>query len=196
MFDKNLRALKDSHFHLILKALPLTITPNHLTAAALLSGLGCFSSLSTSYPLVGLCFWVGNRLLDRLDGALARSRGASSKLGGFLDLFGDFIVYCLIPVYGLMGQGNKAVMNADWTSVAVIEASFFVNAFVLLYSAAVLATENAKRGRNRGAEALTAVEMPPALMERLESGVCFTCMIMWPESIDVVSWSNGGWGLC
>ena len=77
----------------------------------------------------------------------------------------------------------------------MLEASFSVNAFVLLSSAAVLATENARQGRNRGAKALTAVEMRSALMEGLELGICFTCMIMWPESIAVVSWFVAG-GAC
>jgi len=188
MFDHSLRALKDIYFHPIAKALPLTITPNHVTAAAFLSGLGCLSSLSTSHSLIALCFWAGNRLLDCLDGSLARSRGTSSQLGGFLDLFGDMTVYSLIPIYGLVGLGNKAVLNADWMPIAVLDASFFVNAFVLFYSTAVLETENTKQGQIRGAKAQTAVEMPPALMEGLESGVCFTYMIMWPENIAVVSW--------
>jgi hypothetical protein len=103
-------------------------------------------------------------------------------------MFGDFIVYSLIPIYGQMGRGNKEILDGDWMPIAVLEASFYVNAFVLFYSAAVLATENAKHTHSRGAKASTAVEMPPALMEGLESGICFTYIIIWPESIVVVSW--------
>lgn len=98
-------------------------------------------------------------------------------------------MYSLIPIYGLMGRASKTVSNADWMSIAVLEASFFVNTFVLFYFAAIIATENAKPRRSQEAKALTAVDMPPALMEGLESGICFTCMILWPASIAVISWT-------
>ncbi|KAI4273163.1 MAG: hypothetical protein LQ337_004835, partial [Flavoplaca oasis] len=45
-------------------------------------------STNTTLPLL---FWILNRALDCLDGALARHRGTASELGGFLDLLGDFI---------------------------------------------------------------------------------------------------------
>lgn len=49
-------------------------------------------------PLPSITFWLLNRALDCLDGALARHRNLQSELGGFLDLLGDFIVYALIPI--------------------------------------------------------------------------------------------------
>lgn len=89
-----------------------------------------------------------------------------------------------------MGRRQEYLLSSEWMSVAALEASFYINGFVLFYSAAVLAVEkeNAKQGRFIRAKALTAVEMPPALMEGLESGVCFTCMILWPDRVVGISW--------
>lgn len=207
MLDLPLRHLKDHLTEPLTRHIPKSITPNHITLLAFLSGLlsiltGAFAP-TTVWPLT--C-WLLNRLLDGLDGTLARSRNCSTALGGFLDLLGDFIVYSLIPIalaYGLESSISLSALGADagvrmgaqnlqpavslagfsvvgvWRAVAVLEATFHINNFVLFYVAAVGA-------RTEGG--LTSVAMRPALVEGLESGLLFTSMFFRPRWLGWWCW--------
>ncbi len=127
-----------------------------------------------------LIFWILNRIFDGLDGSLARERGKASELGGFLDLLSDFIIYSLLPISIAYGQSKMNPDFVDWRAVAILEATFHVNNFVLFYIAAVAAKRDEKE--------LTSVTMRPALIEGFESGLLFTAMLMYPYYITWLSW--------
>jgi len=74
------------------------ITPDQLTVAGFLIGL-------LAVPLIAFEMWYAaltaialNRILDGLDGALARYANLSSSAGGFLDITLDFLFYAAIPL--------------------------------------------------------------------------------------------------
>lgn len=68
------------------------ISPLALTGAGFASGIAaCLTAASGRWDFA-LALWLTNRLLDGLDGPVARRRGAT-ELGGFLDLVADFTVY-------------------------------------------------------------------------------------------------------
>lgn len=188
MYDIPLRHLKDRYAILICQLLPAWITPNTITFAAFVCGLlACLTAAfsaptSTPWPLL---FWLSNRALDGLDGSLARERKTATELGGFLDLLGDFIVYSLLPIAVAHGVDNNSTglyesSAVDWRAVAMVEATFHVNNFVLFYIAAV--------ATKRGEKELTSVTMRPALIEGFESGVIFTTMLIWPGWITWLCW--------
>ena len=187
MYDIRLRHLKDTITTPLCQTLPSTITPNHLTLAAFISGLLAVTTAaltttpSSPYPLI---FWLLNRLLDGADGTLARARGTATALGGFLDLLGDFIIYTLIPIMLAYGQDRKQVGDVDWRAVAMLEGTFHINNFVLFYISAVVAA--------KADGELTSVSMKPALVEGLESGVLFTAMFVWPEYLTLLCWGMSG----
>lgn len=182
MYDNHLRHLKDVIGTPVCRALPSGTTPNHITLAAFISGLLAVgtAALSTSrssyWPLI---FWLLNRLLDGADGTFARMRGTASALGGFLDLLGDFIIYSLIPAMLAYGQ-ERRLADVDWRAVAILEATFHINNFVLFYISAVIAT--------KPDDELTSVAMRPALIEGLESGIIFTAMFIWPQHLTLLCW--------
>ncbi len=187
MFDIQLRFLKDGIFQPVCKYVPNFITPTHITAAAFLTGLlSCYFAYITNIS-IALVLWALNRAFDCLDGALARHRGTASDLGGFLDLLGDFIVYSLIPVSIAAGWNSTA---GAWKAVAVLEASFHINNFVLFYVAAV-AEKRAQKGGTKANE-LTSVVMRPALIEGMESGLIFTIMLAFPNTIEWWCWIMAG----
>ena len=87
-----------------------------------------------------------------------------------------------------------------WMAVAVLEACFHVNNFVLFYVAALVekagkeeagAGAKGERG-NRRREELTSVSMRPALVEGLESALLFTAMLGYPSAIEGLSWTMAG----
>ena len=199
MFDLPLRPLKDTLFTPLCPYIPPSLKPIHITLLAFLSGLlsSYLISLShTNYPFA-LLFWALNRGLDCLDGTLARHRGAVSDLGGFLDLWCDFIVYSILPIAVAAGAQVEDAGARVWMAVAVLEACFHVNNFVLFYVAALVekagkeeagAGAKGERG-NRRREELTSVSMRPALVEGLESALLFTAMLGYPSAIEGLSWT-------
>lgn len=72
------------------------ITANALTITGFLVGLLAVPAIATQNYGVGLAFIVANRLLDGLDGAVARLSGTTDR-GAFLDIALDFFFYAAIP---------------------------------------------------------------------------------------------------
>ena len=70
----------------------LNVTPMTLTVTGWLFGVTSCILLGYRLWLAALGFWLMNRLLDGLDGALARCL-VVSDLGGFVDIVADFSIY-------------------------------------------------------------------------------------------------------
>jgi phosphatidylglycerophosphate synthase len=179
MFDITLRNWKDGVVDPISRRVPHSVTPGQITSTAFVCGLlSCLLAMNPGYGKMALIFWLLNRFLDCLDGSLARATNSATQLGGFLDLLSDFIVYSLLPI--AIARGQSQFIPIDWTALALLEASFHVNNFVLFYIAAVAADK--KDGE------LTSVTMKPGLIEGFESGTLFTMMLMWPARVSMWSW--------
>lgn len=189
MFDIHLRRVKDRLFEPLVPVLPLAVTPDHLTATGFVLGImACVAATSSLTAHLAFPLWLANRFFDGLDGILARSRGTASDLGGFYDLVSDFVVYSYIPI--AVGYGQE-MMNPHseswvlrWLGIALVEASFHINNFMLFYCAAVAA--------KRREDELTSITMKPALIEGLESGVIFSAMLIWPQYVGILCWVMGG----
>lgn len=68
------------------------ISANQLTAVGFVVGVGACVAVATDRWILGLVMWLVNRLIDGLDGSIARRVGPT-KLGGFLDIMADFAIY-------------------------------------------------------------------------------------------------------
>ncbi|KAF2240560.1 hypothetical protein BU26DRAFT_572507 [Trematosphaeria pertusa] len=185
MLDIHLRPLKDALFDSITPMVPSFITPAHITLLAFLCGIQACLHSASGIPLLSTAFWILNRALDCLDGAVARHRHQSSDLGGFLDLLGDFIVYSAIPIACALSIHHSDL--SLWLPVAVLEASFHVNNFVLFFVAAVVEKQKAG-GDEPKVKELTSIAMKPALIEGTESALFFTAMLTCPRYLPQLSW--------
>jgi phosphatidylserine synthase len=162
--------------------------------AALLAALGRFD--------LALLAWWSNRVLDGLDGELARASRRSggqrvgAARGAYLDLMADLLVYALLPLglaAGAAGTltGSPAAPDlagswAVWAAAAAAVAAFYLNlgSWTLL-SAALAEAEGPRRG---GAEE-TGIRMPAGLMEGAETIVALSLALLWPA---FAVWSLGG----
>ena len=89
------------------------ITANQLTVFGFLVGM-------FAVPLLAFEMWYGaliaialNRILDGLDGELARYANQSSSAGGFLDITLDFLFYAAIPLgFILANPAQNAIAGA------------------------------------------------------------------------------------
>ena len=178
MLDLRLRSTKDHLLDPVAERLGGRVRPLalSLTGAALCVGAGVLAWQRLA-PIAVAC-WLAGRLLDGLDGPVARRQGTASDLGGFVDLVLDTIGYAAIP----LGLAAGADDTRSWAIAAVLLATFYVNAVSLLMLSAIL--EKRAVGASHQGETTT-VTMPTALIEGTETIVAFTVALAVPQ------WANG-----
>lgn len=150
-------------------------------AAALAAALGAFPA--------ALALWLLNRLLDGLDGEVARRLGRADDLGGYLDLLADLTVYAAVPIGAAIGTaglagtaGTAGAAGSAWTwpLVAVLLATYYVN----LGSHAFLTALMEKRGRGAATRGeATSLVMPAGLVEGFETVVLVSAMLALPGQL-------------
>ncbi|MEH6723841.1 MAG: CDP-alcohol phosphatidyltransferase family protein, partial [Qipengyuania sp.] len=98
MFDARLRPLIDPPLNRIGRALAAGgVTANMLTFLGLVLGLAGAGAIALGQLTIGLALIIANRLLDGLDGAVARANGPTA-LGGYFDIVADFAFYVSVPL--------------------------------------------------------------------------------------------------
>ncbi len=174
MFDPLLRPIKDRAFGPIAQALP-RVSPGAITALALLVGVGSVGAAWQGAFAVGFLLWLVNRLLDALDGAVARVHGKSTDLGGYLDLVADFIVYGAIPAAMALRPGAPPELTR---AAVILLAVFYVNTAAWMVPAALLE----KRGyRADGRRQSTSIVMPEGVISGGETVVFFSLFFLLPS---------------
>ena len=137
MLDRPVRALLDRPVGALAAALDRPgITPDGLTVAGLVLGLGSAVAAALQLWALALALWLVSRVVDGLDGALARRRRADgrqssdSEAGGFLDITADFVVYGA-TVLGV-ALGVTAAYDAPWQPFAAVLLAYYVNGAAFL----------------------------------------------------------------
>lgn len=179
MFDDLLRRLKDKLLAPLAAGIGRRVHPNTLTVVALAAGLAVALLAARRQYGAALGCWALNRLLDGLDGTLARVTDQQSDFGGYLDILLDFVVYAAIPVGLAHGAGSPPVVRAAlW-----LEAAFFVNAASWMYLSAVL-ERRAQGARARGE--LTTVTMPPGIIAGAETVLFYALFLAFPARLEAL----------
>ncbi len=73
------------------------VTANQVTIGGFALAIGSAGAIAAGRPILGIGVWIASRLLDGLDGVVAR-RSAPSGLGGFLDITLDMAAYSVMVV--------------------------------------------------------------------------------------------------
>ncbi|MCE9991679.1 CDP-alcohol phosphatidyltransferase family protein [Enterobacter asburiae] len=132
MFDKHLHPRLKPALNQIAAALDKPcITPDGLTLAGFAVGVLALPFLALGWYTAALVAIVINRLLDGLDGALARRRGLSDA-GGFLDIALDFLFYALVPFGFALAMPGENALAAAWLLFAFIGTGSSFLAFAAL----------------------------------------------------------------
>lgn len=122
------------------------ITPDRLTVAGLVLGLASAGLAAGALWGWAVAAWLVSRLLDGLDGALARRRAAggsapgspagssagSQGAGGFLDITADFVVYGAGVLGVAVGSVPASASLGDWLPFAAVLLAYYVNGAALL----------------------------------------------------------------
>lgn len=160
----------------------LGVSANALTLAGLGVAVLLIVALMTGHYSWSLALLGLNRLLDGLDGAIARAT-RRSDLGGYLDSVADYVFYAGVP-FGF-AFADPAV-NA--LPAAALLASFLLTAVTFLAFAALAA----KRGVDPHNTRNKSFHYSAGLMEGTETIVAFVAMLAWPERFSVIAWFFSG----
>ena len=165
----------------IARRTPVRVHPTAITLVAVLPGLGAAFAAADGRHVLALCLWIANRVLDGLDGTVARQRERQSDLGAFLDILMDFVVYAAIPI----GLAASVGTRGAWVAATVLLASFYVNTISWAYLAAIL---ERREGAAR-TPTYTAVTMPGGLVEGAET-ILFFCVLLLaaPSLVPTLFW--------
>ena len=173
MLDSALRPVKDAALGPIVSGPLARVHPTALSVLGLLSSVGAAAAAWRGSVALAISLWLIGRVLDGLDGAVARSTGRQSDLGGLLDFLFDTVGYALIPLGIAAGVDDRVT----WIATAVVLGSFYLNAVSLGHVAAVLE----KRGTAAPPHArITSTVLPRGLVEGTETIVFFTLALAFP----------------
>jgi phosphatidylglycerophosphate synthase len=164
MRDERLRPLKDRVLGPIAFGPPMA-----WTALAFTLGIACAVTAALGLTVPSIVLWVLSRVADGLDGVAARHRGRVTDLGGYLDIVGDVVVYAAVP-FGIAWHADR---RSAWIAVAVMIATYYVNAVSWTYLAALAV--------KRGESAATSLPMPSGLIEGAETLVAYLVFLAVPH---------------
>lgn len=171
MFDAKLRRLIDPPLNAGGRVLAaLGVGANAVTLAGLVLGLAAGLAIANGQFTLGLMLILANRLLDGLDGAVARQT-KPSDFGGYLDSVADFAFYVAIP----LGFG---LADPTFTLPALIlVASFVLTGTSFLAYAAIAA----KRGEETAAHGRKSFFYSTGIAEGGETILAFLMMTLFPQ---------------
>lgn len=111
------------------------LTPDRLTITGLLLGLTSAGLAAGQLWGWALVAWLLSRVMDGLDGPLARRRastGQGSPAGGFLDIAADFSVYGATVVGVAVGASPSRADLSDWLPFAAVLLAYYINGSAFL----------------------------------------------------------------
>lgn len=178
MFDARLRPLIDPPLNAIGRRLAAWgIGANMVTLTGMALGVAAGAALAQDALLIGLALIVANRLLDGLDGAVARANGLTD-FGGYLDIVADFAFYVSVPLGFALAEPDNAL------PAAVLLASFALTGISFL----AYATLAAKRGAETQAHGRKSFFYNSGIAEGTETIALFIAMCLWPGWFAVLAY--------
>ena len=158
------------------------ISANTVTLAGL--GIGVLAAVSIVFESFALAFSliVANRIIDGLDGAVARATSPSDS-GGYLDIVADYVFYSAVPL---------AFALADPAANAVPAAALLAAFCLTCASFLAFATIAAKRGIETEAHGRKSFFYSTGLVEGTETIAFFLIMVALPAWFPLLAWLFAG----
>lgn len=176
MVDKLLRVPKEHVLTPLVRGPLTTVDPKVVTLLACGVGIAAGVAAWQTWWGTALALWLLNRVLDGLDGTIARQCNKQSDLGAYLDIVLDNVVYAAVPFGVALGVGT----TAGYLSAAVLLASFYINGASWMYMAALL--EKRQQGAAARGE-ITTVTMTGGLIEGTETILFYCLFLLFPPAI-------------
>lgn len=170
MFDARLRQLIDPPLNAIGRRIASWgISANAVTLTGLVVGLAGAAAITQQNYVIALALILVSRLLDGLDGAVARATRVSD-FGGYCDILADFAFYVSVPLaFGLAEPKNLPMAT-------ILIASFTLTGISFL-AFAIMA---AKSGQETVAHGKKSFFYSTGIAEGAETIAVFIAMCLWP----------------
>ncbi|MDD1782588.1 CDP-alcohol phosphatidyltransferase family protein [Enterovibrio sp. ZSDZ35] len=149
----------------------LGVTANQTTLAGFLIGCLALPSLIFQQYELALVFILLNRMLDGLDGALARIQGVTDA-GGFLDISLDFLFYSLVPFGFILANPEQNAVAGAFLIFSFIGTGSSFLAFAIMAG---------KQGINDPVYKNKSLYYMTGLTEGSETILCFIVMCVFPH---------------
>ena len=175
MLDSITRHAKEITLNPIARLLD-SIHPNHITLASVIPGLLCAWFAYQGLFVWAIGMWAANRVLDGLDGTLARRQGNQSDFGGYLDILIDFTIYAIVPIGIVLWRPEQA----NWIALVFLFAVYYVNAASWMYLSSIL--EKRSSGAKTSSE-MTSITMPTGIIEGTETVIAYFLFLLFPSYI-------------
>lgn len=176
MFDTSLRRFKDQVGTPLAKHMS-RVSPTLISMLGLAIGLFATYMAFKGQYLWALGLWILNRILDGLDGLIARLHEKQSDFGGYVDILTDFIIYAALPIGLVAGSPS----NERYLALAFLLAAFYVNSASWMYLAAVLEKRAA-----HSSDTQTTIVMPVGLIGGFETLVAYGIFLLLPSHITIL----------
>ncbi len=179
MFDTTLRRTKDRLAEPV-AAIFKGISPNTISLVSFVVGILAAGLAFRGWFGLALLFWLISRVLDGLDGLIARTLHKQSDFGGYLDILCDFAVYATLPIAVVLNQPTLE----RYLALAFLLAAFYVNGVSWMYLAAILEKRSAQFvGDPAAPPTMTSVVMPSGLVGAAETILAYCVFLIWPSQV-------------
>jgi phosphatidylglycerophosphate synthase len=173
MFDSSLRRFKDQVGTPLARRMS-RVSPMYISILALLVGLlAAYTAYKHQY-IWALALWLLNRILDGLDGLIARLHDTQSDFGGYVDILTDFVIYAALPIGLVVGSPS----SERYLALAFLLGSFYVNTASWMYLAAILEKRAA-----HDPDTQTTIVMPAGLIGGFETIIAYGIFLLFPAFI-------------
>lgn len=154
------------------------VRADHLTLAGFALGVMAAVSIAFGLWIAALALILANRLLDGLDGAVARLAGPTER-GAFLDIALDFVFYALVPLgFALHDPATNGL------PAAILLAAFIGTGSSFLAFSAIAA----KTGLKAQDYPAKGIYYLGGLTEGFETIVVFGAMCFWPVTFPMLAY--------
>ena len=150
-----------------------------VTAVGWVAGVAACFAVATQHWHVALGLWIVNRVLDGLDGAIARLTTTTDS-GGFLDIMADFSIYA-----GFVFAIAIAVPEARLACTALL-VSYYVSGSAFLALSSLLERRKQQFGDDRS------LRFVAGLAEGTETIAVYVVICLWPSQVVLIAWLFAG----
>lgn len=182
MFDARLRAVYGPLLERLARPLAAAgVPPAVVTVGGFAVGVGACVAAALTWWSLALGLWLVNRLLDGLDGPVARRSGTTKRdRGGFLDIVADF------AIYGGFVVGVAAGVPEARLACAALLATYYVN------GTAFLALASLRGARSYTASGDRSLPFLSGLTEGAETVVAHSLFCLLPFWAEQIAWVFAG----
>ena len=180
MLDQRARALLRPGLERVARPLARWgVTPTTVTVVGFVIGLASAAAAALAAWWLALGLWLASRLLDGLDGAVARARDLTTDRGGYLDIVADFAVYGAFVVGCAIGEPDARI------ALLVLLLAYYVNGTAFLaFSSAV-----ERRRQHTGLEDERSFVFTRGLAEGTETVVAHALFVAFPAVMPALAWA-------